>query len=226
MEKIDTIYGKLNLSELPLVSPEPMGRKFFKSMLFFSVIVLILLTILYYRWEPQHNVKVSIKKDMSLKTVKTNVKATSIYLQNVVSKKPILENIVIVATSGNMMNFRPTALSGGAFKVDFGETLDISDIVLITGKSPCNYITYLDITLYNTTSNGEERAWEYSGPLLNKSENVIHISKMYYSPPAKEEILDDSDPSNIIGKTDKKLIINENALMLSLTEDDEDYVSY
>ena len=226
MEFIETRFGKLNLNQLPIVAAEPLDRKFLKSMAFFSVIIIILLTILYFRWEPQHNVKVSIKKDMSLKTVKTNVKATSIYLQNVVSKKPLLENIVIIATSGNMMNFRPTALPDGSFKVDFGETLDISDIVLITGKKSCNFITNLDINLYETTCNGEVKTWEYSGPLLDSHENVIHISKMYYNPPAEEEILYDSDPSNILGNSNKKLIINENELAISLGETDEEYVSY
>jgi hypothetical protein len=221
MEFIETRFGKLNLNQLPIVAAEPLDRKFIKSMAFFSVIILILLTILYYRWEPQHNVKVSIKKDMSLKTVKTHVKATSIYIQNVVSKKPLLENIVIIATSGNMMNFRPTALPNRSFKVDFGETLDITDIVLITGKAPENYITNLDITLYDIM----QKTWEYSGPLLNKSENVIHISKMYYNPPAEEEIIEKYDTSNKLN-SDKKLIINENELAVSLGENEEKYVSY
>jgi len=158
---------------------------------------------------------------MNLNVVKTNVNATSIYIQNVVSKKPILENIIVISSNNNMLNFRPTALSNGSFKVDFGEKIDISDIVLVTGKSPCNYITNLDINLYETTCNGEMKVWEYSGPLLDQSENTIHISKMYYVPPKSDvEIVEKSD------SCDKKLIINENEFAVSLMENEEKYISH
>jgi len=173
------------------------------------------------QWTPPHNAKITIKKSMNLKVVKTNVTATSIYIQNVVSKKPILENIIVISSNNNMLNFRPTALSNGSFKVDFGEKIDISDIVLVTGKSPCNYITNLDINLYETTCNGEMKVWEYSGPLLDQSENTIHISKMYYNPSKSDvEFIEKSDTC------DKKLIINENEFAVSLMENDEKYVSH
>jgi len=173
------------------------------------------------QWTPPHNAKITIKKSMNLKVVKTNVTATSIYIQNVVSKKPILENIIVISSNNNMLNFRPTALSNGSFKVDFGEKLDIRDIVLVTGKSPCNYITNLDINLYETTCNGEMKVWEYSGPLLDQSENTIHISKMYYNPSKSDvEFIEKSDTC------DKKLIINENEFAVSLMENDEKYVSH
>jgi hypothetical protein len=225
MEFIDTKFGKLRLDQLPVVKPEAVEQTFLKSMLFFSIIIIILLIIFSIQWNTPHNVKVTVKDRMNLKTVKTNVKATSIYLQNIVSKNPTLENIVVITTSGNMMNFRPTALPG-AFRVNFGETLDIKDIVLITGKLEENFITNLDITLYNVTSNGEETVFEYSGPLLDKSENTIHISKVYYSP-LENEILDESpDLTSVKHKFDEKIIANENELAIQLSETDEKYVSF
>lgn len=232
MEYIDTQFGKLHLSQLPVVAPEPLDKKFMKSMLFFSFIIICLLFILYLQWNVPHNAKMDVTDRMNLKTVKTDVNATSIHITNVVSKHPVLENIVILTKDGNMLNFRPSVLQKG-YKVDFGESLDITEITLITGKSPCNYITNLDIALYNVTHNGEIRVWEYSGPLMDKSENTIYISKMYYD--MDSEILDEpladkdnysSNKSNKSNKPNEKMISIENELAISLTEHDEKYVSY
>lgn len=223
MEYINTEFGKLRLDEIPIVEQEPMNKKFFKSMIFFSVIIIILLIILYKQWNPPHNAKVLTKPNINLKTVKSHVNATSILLQNIISEKPVVENIVINTVSGNMINFKPISLQNGSFKVDFGETLDISNIVLITGKSPCNYITNIDINLYEITHNGENKIWEYSGPLMDKSENTIHISKMYYNP---EEKIIKTPNLPIPHKFDEKIIANINELAILLSENEEKYISY
>lgn len=232
MIHIKTQFGYIPIDELPVVGPEPLSHKFSKSMIFFGIIIIIIFIFFYSsncKINKQERVKVITESLVD--KVRTSISASSIDVYNL--KQPIkLENILIITSDNNMLNI-DTDLSdddsinkfvriirkgnGTLYSIDFGKSLDIKEVVLIT--PPTQFIPHINIDLYNLEKNNTTKVWSYSNYLQRRRDNSISITKMMPSDKTPLIELADLDPS-------QKIITNENMMALAITENDEEYVSF
>lgn len=225
MEYVQTQFGNIHISDLPIVIPEPFKHKFGRSAIFFSVIIIILFSIIYLaNWYVPHNKPVCIKIDALTKKIPSVVKADTVMVYNPKTKMR-LENILIITADNNLINIDKTnprfltsqQMIGSRFMINLGNEYDIKSITLISDIEPCNYIKLVNIDLLK----GGSKVWEYCGYLADRRENTI---------PILTNVFDSSDQDIQMLELDEvdnsKLVINETELALQLNENDEKYVSH
>lgn len=233
MQYVKTSVGQIAINDLPVVKNESFTIKFSKSMLFFGIIILIVL--IYYisvNWTCNKIDHTKVVIESMCNKIHTSVQSTSMDLYHL-DQTIILENVVIITADNNMINIDTSTTdddkinpfvkvfqkgSGALYHIDFQTTLDIKEIVLIS--PPDDFIPRISIDLFGTDST---KVWTYTGNLRDRRDNTIRITKlkMDISKPVPEDIMElaDLDPN-------RKIVINERELAISLRESGDEYVSH
>jgi hypothetical protein len=228
MDYIKTQFGNIHLNDLPLVVPEPMRNKLGYAFIFFIIFIIVLLLVLYFAKKTSKYNPIctdnSIKPTLLMDMVPTAIKTYTINVYN--HDTPIyLENIVLTTADGNIMNIdikrNPFVkitkhCNGLGYMIHFQNGIDIVEIGLISHWDPLKFIQYINIDLYDF----DKKVWSYSGGLYNRRENLIKIFKSEAMPQSEKTLL----PSKI--QSHQKGVINENDIMIVLSENDEDFLSY
>lgn len=228
MDFVKTRLGNIPINDIPIVRSESFGNKFTKSMMFFSIIILILFIFIYLiKWNKSYKRKVKINLESTFSKQADVVKMTTIDVYNF-KDKIMLENIILITNDNNVINISINTNKfikisqidqGLMYSIDLKKEYEIKEIILISNEF--NYIKNINIDMFNNLTIGTGgKVWSYSGILEQKQENSILISKLVatYSKPDPVELDEDN--------TNKKIIMNENNLALTLTEDSEHYHSY
>lgn len=224
MEYIKTKFGNIHLNNIPIVRDEPFTYKFNKAMMFYSIIILILFIIISMIVFNDKPVKMHI--DPILQQQHSSIKMSVIDVYNY-NEKINLENIILITTDNNLINIdikhnafvkHNDIQSGNIYTINLQQEYVIREIMLISDAY--KYITSVNIDLYNLTKNNK-KVWEYSGYLKDTRENSIQISKLVLNHHKIEpELLSDN------ATTTEVITMNEDNLMLKLSENGEEYKSY
>lgn len=217
-EYVETANGRIHRRDIPMVIDEPLNNKINKSLIFFSIIIIIVLIFVYMANKTV--IKNKIKKEKifmrsNKETFEVLADSIEVYNENEIID---LENIVLIESSNNVINIDIRNVSktkkgqGVLYSFDFEQELNIKEIILIS--SEFKFISFVNIDLYNE----DVRVWEFSDYLNRRKENSIYISKDIYVP-------DSWQPEKLteVANPDQKIVKNENELFLKITEFDENY---
>ena len=221
---VQTQFGKLPIGEVPLIDKEMVCSKVGKLSFFFVVIIILLLIFIYMvEWYPHHTVKKDVYIKAPFKTIEDHVIITSLDVYNI-DQEILVENIVLITTDNNVINVDTIQnndlmvirkQNGLLYTIDFKQELDIKEIIIISNER--QFINHININLFNE----KKLVWSYCGYLLDRRENTIPITKIFFPEPVAPVELEEYDENKV-----NHLVVNEEALALRLTEDSECYVSY
>lgn len=229
MKYVQTGFGRLSLDELPIVRNEELSSKLYKSLGFFTILIIILCIILYMtEWRKSHTIRTPVPMAKLSENVEAAVSASAIQVYNS-DKKIYLDNILIRTTDSNIVNIdvlHNTAVTitkygaGLSYYIDFGNDLEIADITLISDE--LRFIDHVNIDLLKDSGQDNKKVWEFSNILEKRRDNVIKVCMTKSCEiPTTEQMLElaDLDPN-------RKIVINESSLFLELSEDGDNYALY
>jgi hypothetical protein len=241
MQFIDTINGRLNINELPLVREETDFSKITKTWFFFFVIFLICL--IFFSFAPSYKndkIPVSYQKPNPTK-VETVVPASAVYVY--CPHKPIfLENIILNTDDDNLINIDTIDNefvvvdkkgNGISYFINLGKEYTVKSIILISDMY--KHAEHVTVELYSGTNNSVstvEKTWEFSGMLFNRRDNIIPITKIResvttdWNEPYNTGINRNAEYNTTEMYKKAKNIVNENSLQLQITEDSEEYLGF
>lgn len=224
MNYVRTQFGDIHMDDIPIVTQQTVDSKINTALVFFSIVIILIVLYIYFTdCKPiVHGPELIIVEGLSNKVLITQ-KASSISCT--IADDTPLENIVLITSDSNVIdidilkNKFVTIVKHNdivVYGLDFKKELDIKEIILISSDDPDQYIKHVSIDLVGNTG----KVWEYAAFLPYLRENSISISKEVIKPVEMPiEMLGDAYDSG------KKTIMNDN-LAMTLTENDENYVSY
>lgn len=232
MNYVKTQFGNIHINDLPVVVPQTTDNKVKSSLVFFSVIILLIVIFFHVvKWALNPHKKEKIIVSGFTDKVPITIAATNICVYD--ANELFLENIVLITSDDNVLDINVLDNAyvkkiktdcNTVYTLDFQAELNIKEIILISSDDPINYITHVNIDLYNYNTVNDmygPKVWEYSSFLPGMRENSILISKQVYKPSGWHvQKLSDARTST------EKIIMNENELALTLTETSENYTSY
>ncbi|MGL5934538.1 MAG: hypothetical protein ACRCZI_02830 [Cetobacterium sp.] len=251
MEYVDTINGRIPIMDLPLVSDESVASKFMKSGIFFIILlVIVVMFFLLTESNRRANIPNEMPQEIFLKDkVQTTIKASAINVY--CSHEPIIiENIILNtvdrnADNGTMINMVnidcidnefmviDKKCNGLSYFINLGREYEVESIIIISDRY--KYVDHVTIELYNGTGNTismAEKTWEFKGPLLNRRDNLIPITKIreFYAKDYENtyftKINRNEEYNTPLMYKKAKNVINEDNLQIQISEDGETYVGF
>lgn len=232
---IDTEYGKIHISDIPLVETESDTDKLIKCIAFFVFIIVVIIIVLYLMGngnDTQYEKFSNIENEPLMLDVTGSIKATSIKLFDMHKELP-LSKVIIITTDGTVINYNieykntdtkskysiKNYMYGDTqvFAIRFRTEFDIDKIYVVSNTD--KFIEHINVDLlYN-----EVPVWHYSGKLNPEQYNKIEVTNKQINPDIRHSI--PMPPlTEVTDLPPKKLIINESSLAIEITENDERYV--
>lgn len=190
MDYVELANGRVPILGLPLVRNEDISSKFYKSVLFFMIVIMIFL--LFIALMPV-NKSDSIPSNGELAQyakyqTTVNASAVDVYCAR---DRIFVENIILVTDyqgKENMINIDTLEnefveiaprYDGLSYYINLGREYKIKSIIIISDRY--KHIDHINIDLYCGTDNvvgAQKKVWEFSGPLYNRRDNIIPITKL------------------------------------------------
>ena len=229
MKYVKTGYGVLPIADIPIVTDEQDVSKLAKAAIFYGIIIIVLIFFIYLSfYADQQNNKGTVTDMLNTSNLRKvfnteKIDAIDVYCP---FEHIFVENIVLQTADDNIINIDTANNSyvdiyekknGLMYSIQFNYEIEIKSITIISDEQ--RFINHISIDLFNRG----KKVWEFNGKLADRRENVVYITQAAVPIRAKEPL----EEYNIELMSEKaKTVINEDALMVQLTEDDEKYMSH
>lgn len=176
-EPIETIYGQIDLSDVPHITLEPFEKKIERLAIFYTMIVVIFIAILYRYSQTFSSGREPLPR-CNVEPIPAEISAQKLTFYGAGDSVKNIHNIVLLDGDRNIIDIdikhnyfvkKYITKNGMLYSIDFGKKLTIQEVIILR-NTPDPSVLYIDAYDENETA-----VWHH-GELLNSTENTIQIT--------------------------------------------------